>query len=544
MPGYTASMTLEEQIGQLLIAGFLGTTPSPEIIDLIQNHHTGGIILFSRNIQDAQQVLELTRDLQAIARDAGHRYPLLIAIDQENGMVQRLGQGSTTFPGNMALGAIGSEQIAHDVALATGRELKALGINLNLAPVVDVNNNPANPVIGVRSFGEDPHAVARLAVAALKGYSSAGVLTCLKHFPGHGDTATDSHLSLPTIPYSMKRLEEIELVPFRRGIEAGADSVMIAHIYFSSLMPDVVLPATLSPVVVRKLLREKLGFDGVIISDCLEMSAIAETAGVERGSVMALQAGIDLVLVSHQYTRQRASIEAIQAAMRAGALSPAGLRLSAERVLRLKHRCLSWSDLPASNVPAEVGCESHRQLREQAYELSTTLVRNAEGLIPLHLEPATRILVIFPQRGSWTMVEDRNYPHEFFVESIRQRHAHVTAMSITPHSTQAEYEEIHRTASQSDIIIVVTVNAYLDHQQIELMYSLLQSGQPVIGVAVYNPYDLLAFPELGTYLVTYEYTQPALAAAVRVLFGEIQPRGHLPVSLPGLYPLGHASVST
>src|SRR6266851_7263345 len=226
MRSYTTSMALEEQIGQLLVVGFWGTTPSPEVIDLIRNYHIGGIILFSRNVQDAQEVLELTHRLQMIALRARHRAPLLIAIDQENGMVQRLGRGTTLFPGNMALGAIGSEQVVYNVAQATGRELKALGINMNLAPVVDVNNNPANPVIGVRSFGEDPRLVARLGSAMVKGYQNAGVIACLKHFPGHGDTAVDSHLALPTIPHALERLEAVELVPFRAGIEAGAESVM------------------------------------------------------------------------------------------------------------------------------------------------------------------------------------------------------------------------------------------------------------------------------------------------------------------------------
>ena len=174
MASNTTNMSLQEQIGQLLVAGFEGTTPSKEITDLIQHHHVGGIILFSRNIQNTQQVYALTQKLQHIAQAAGHHYPLLIAIDQENGLVSRLGEGATIFPGNMALGAAGSEQLAHDVALATGQELKALGINMNLAPVADVNNNPANPVIGVRSFGEDPQRVAHLAAAAVKGYQQAG----------------------------------------------------------------------------------------------------------------------------------------------------------------------------------------------------------------------------------------------------------------------------------------------------------------------------------------------------------------------------------
>src|SRR6267154_2104392 len=223
MDTYTNGMTLEEQLGQALMVGFGGITPSQDIIDLISRYHIGNIILFSRNIGNTRQVLELTQSLQKIAREAGHPYPLLIAIDQENGIVQRLGEAATIFPGNMALGAIGSDEIAYEVARATGQELQALGINMNLAPVVDVNNNPANPVIGVRSFGENAQLVARLGIAAVKGYHDAGVITTLKHFPGHGDTAVDSHLALPTIPHSLDRLETVELLPFKRCIEAGAD---------------------------------------------------------------------------------------------------------------------------------------------------------------------------------------------------------------------------------------------------------------------------------------------------------------------------------
>src|SRR5579884_1477526 len=246
MDTYTNGMSLEEQIGQALMVGFWGTKPSQEIIDLITRYHVGNIILFSRNTGDTRQVLELTRSLQEIAKEAGHRYPLLIAIDQENGIVQRLGEAVTIFPGNMALGAIGSDEIAYEVARATGEELLALGINMNLAPVVDVNNNPANPVIGVRSFGEDTHLVARLGAAMVKGYRVAGILSCLKHFPGHGDTAVDSHLAMPIIPHTLERLEMLELVPFRRGIEAGAECLMIAHVAFPALAEQGNLPGTLS----------------------------------------------------------------------------------------------------------------------------------------------------------------------------------------------------------------------------------------------------------------------------------------------------------
>src|SRR5450755_1299231 len=202
MKSYTRDMSLAEQIGQLLVVGFYGITIPQTLRDLIEHHHVGNIILFSRNIQDTRQTLRLTRDLQTIAQD--------------NGLVRRLGPDATLFPGNMALGAIGSEQITYDIAQATGQELRALGINMNLAPVVDVNNNPANPVIGVRSFGENPQQVARLGSAAMKCYRAAGVISTLKHFPGHGDTSVDSHRALPILPHTLERLEPVELVPFVR----------------------------------------------------------------------------------------------------------------------------------------------------------------------------------------------------------------------------------------------------------------------------------------------------------------------------------------
>src|SRR3989442_787209 len=431
MDTYTDGMSLEEQIGQVLMVGFWGNTPSQEIIDLIQHYHTGSIILLSRNVRASQQVLELTRSLQMIAKQAGHPYPLLIAIDQENGIVQRLGEAATIFPGNMALGAIDSEEIAYKVALATGQELKALGINMNLAPVVDVNNNPANPVVGVRSFGEDPQQVARLGTAMVKGYHAAGILSCLKHFPGHGDTTVDSHLALPTIPCTLERLETLELVPFRGGIEAGAGSVMIAHVSFPALTQHEMLPATLSSAIVRGLLREQLGFNSLILSDCLEMKAISETFGTERAAVKALQAGIDLVLVSHHYKRQRGSIKAIQVAVQTHQLSSQAVQQAAEHVLRLKANYLSWNDLPTSAaLPACIGCEAHLQLQDQAYELSTTLVRNEDALLPLHLDSGERIVVLSPRRNSISMVEDRYYSDDILTEIIGQYHTNVKTLSI------------------------------------------------------------------------------------------------------------------
>jgi beta-N-acetylhexosaminidase len=528
-------MTLEEQIGQLLMVGFWGTTLSAEIIELIQRYHVGNVILFSRNIHDTSQVLELTQQLQQIAKEAGQRYPLLIAIDQENGIVQRLGETATIFPGNMALGAIGSEEIAREVAMATGNELKALGINMNLAPVVDVNNNASNPVIGVRSFGEDPSLVARLGAAMVKGYRAAGILSCLKHFPGHGDTTTDSHLSLPVIPYTLKRLETLELVPFTSGIEAGADSVMIAHIAFPALTEQTTLPATLSSSIVQGLLRKRLDFKGVILSDCMEMRAISDTFGTELAAVMALKAGIDLVLVSHEFKRQRASIEAIQAAIQSHELTTQAVQQAVDRVLNLKARYLSWSDVPVTTtLPASIGSEKHLQLQSLAFELSTTLVRNREALLPLNLNQDKRIVVLSPQRNTRTSAEDRDYSDELLVEMLQQYHSHVELVPVLPGMLEDDCAMLLQATRESDIFVLATVSAHRDVQQAELVRCLISSKRHIIVIALHNPYDLQAFPQLSTYLCTYEYSRPALFAAVRVMFGVKQAKGKLPVRIPGL----------
>ncbi len=532
MQSYT--MTLEEQIGQVLAIGFFEPMPSQETIDLIQRYHIGNIILFKRNIQDIQQVYELTQYLQQLAREAGHRMPLLIMIDQENGMVRRFGQHATIFPGNMALGAIGSEQIAYDVALATGHELKALGINMNLAPDVDVNNNPTNPVIGVRSFGEDPELVARLGSAMVKGYHDAGIIATLKHFPGHGDTAVDSHLALPTIPYNLERLDAVELIPFKRAIEAGADAIMTAHMYLPLLMQGEMLPATISYEIVTQLLRERLGFQGVIVSDCMEMRAVSDIVGVEQGTIKALQAGVDLVLISHHFALQKSGIEAIHAALRDGTLTNERIQNAAERVLQLKARTLSWNAL-SSNGLAIISNETHQHLRDNAYARSTTLVRDEEKLLPLHLQAKQQLLLLFLQPTIFSGAVDTDFAGDALIEHVQQRHSHVETLTITEQTMHMEAAKLQQAIARADLVIVVTANANQDSYQGHIVQQILHTGKTVIGIAAYNPYDLLAFPELGTYLVTYEYTRPAFAAVARVLFGEVQAQGHLPVSIPGMY---------
>jgi beta-N-acetylhexosaminidase len=268
------------------------------------------------------------------------------------------------------------------------------------------------------------------------------------------------------------------------------------------------------------------------------MNAVSETVGVGRGTVLAHEAGNDLILISHLYERQLAGIEALKAAVKSGEITRASIHQAAERVLALKARLheRTRQDTQKQEL-ARVGCEAHRQLRDQIYERSTTLVRDQQQVLPLHLAAEQRLLVVYTHREIWTQVEDKGYPEDFLVANLRQRHANTTAIVLGEQTTPVEYEQLYREAREADAIVMVTVNALLDPQQVTVMREFMASERPLIGLAVYSPYDLLAFPELGTYIVTYEYTKPAVAAATRVLFGEIQPRGKLPVSLPGLYSL-------
>ncbi|GHO42349.1 glycoside hydrolase family 3 protein [Ktedonospora formicarum] len=538
MSDYTQGMKLEDQIGQLISAGFTGTTPTPEIIDLIQNYRIGNIILFARNIESAAQVQRLTNELQHIAREAGHPYPLLISIDQENGMVRRFGRHATTFPGNMALGAIDSEQKTYEITHATGEELKALGINMNLAPVADVNNNPANPVIGVRSFGEDPQRVSQHLTAAIKGFQEAGVITNLKHFPGHGDTAVDSHKALPVIEHDLARLEAVELVPFRAGIANGADSIMIAHINLPKLMTQEMLPATISPEIVTGLLRERLGFGGVITTDCMEMDALANTVGTERGAVLALQAGVDIVLVSHTYQRQKGALEAVMAAVAAGELSAAQIEAAAERVLQLKASYLSWEDLPRDENLQQIDSPAHLELSHDAYARSTTLVRDNHHLIPLSGEYAQAPLFLFPETENATLAADRYPALEALRATIQAHYPSAQVIAVPSQASEAVAAQLSEAIAASTALVVITVNANRYQPQGNFVKRLLEQEKPIIGIAVHNPYDLLAYPDLGTYLVTYEYTLPAFESALAILDGTQSARGKLPVSLTGLHERG------
>jgi beta-N-acetylhexosaminidase len=355
------------QAGQRLMVGFEGMAASADLRALIKQYGVGHVILFARNVDGPEQLAELAREIQGIARDAGQDLPVMIGVDQEGGRVARLREPWTLWPSLRALGRLGSEAYAERMGRALAAELEPCGIRWDFAPVVDVDTNPANPVIGDRSFGEDPALVGRLGAAMIRGLQEGYVAACAKHFPGHGDTSLDSHLELPIVTHSPSRLEEVELRPFRAATEAGVASVMTAHVLMPEL--DETLPATLSPRIVETLLRRQMKYDGVVVSDDLEMKAVAKGWGPGEAAVLAAQAGCDLLTMSKSPESQVAAVEALVRARESDAIAAPVMDASLLRLRRLKQRfLLPYRDPDPKQARLAAGVSERVMLAEEIAE--------------------------------------------------------------------------------------------------------------------------------------------------------------------------------
>ncbi len=350
-------MTSREKIGQLFMVGFLGTSVTPDLASFIKTYKPGGVILFSRNLESVEQIVDLTNGLQACSPHS----PLLVSIDQEGGRVSRLPKDFTIFPPCDLLGRCNSTELAYAAAATIAKELRAVGINMNMTPVLDVNSNPDNPVIGDRAFGTTPNVVCELGSATAEGLQDNKVVACGKHFPGHGDTNTDSHKELPVVEASRERLEAIEFPPFRRAIQRGVASIMTAHVLYPALDPK--LPATLSPTIITDFLRQELRYDGVVLTDDLEMHAIIDHYGVEDAAVRAVLAGCDVLLICKDRDREIAAFEAMEQAVASGTISVERLDLSAARIARLKNRFVTpYKPVTISDAKLVAGCRTHQAL--------------------------------------------------------------------------------------------------------------------------------------------------------------------------------------
>lgn len=524
-------------IGQKLLLAFQGKEPSPEIIDALKKYRPGGLTFFrSLNIDNPTQVCELTNSLQRIARDFDLP-PLLIATDQEGGQLIAIGEGTTPLPGNMALGATGSTELARKAGEVLGRELAAMGVNVNYAPICDVNINPQNPVIGIRSFGEDPAAVAELASAMIEGIQSQGVAATAKHFPGHGDTDGDSHHGLPSVPHTLERLKQVEFPPFQAAIAADAKLMMTAHLALLAIDGPDAPPATLSHNILQGLLRDQLGFDGVIVTDAMDMKAIRQGDALGEDAVKAAAAGADLLLLTSNPDDQQRVYESLVSAIQNGKLDEEATSTSIERILSLK-RWLAGNPQPDLNV---VGCAAHWSVADKIAERSMTLVRNEAGLLPLNVKTEGKIAVVVPKPVDLTPADTSSYITPSLVAAMRNYHPDVDEYLIPYEPEPREVAELLNRLQAYDILVLGTLNAYASPNQTEFVRQGLKLGIPTVVAALRLPYDLMAFPEVQTYVCTYSILEPSMQALAKALFGQIPFKGRLPVSIPGLYETGYAA---
>lgn len=531
-------MDLELAIAQKFMVSFIGMMPSSAIMRAIRERRVAGVTLFREaNVQDPGQVRELTQRLQQAARQAGMP-PLLIAADQEGGQLLAIGEEVTLFPGNMALGATGSAELAYRAGEVIGRELAAMGINVNYAPVCDVNTNPWNPVIGVRSFGEDPYQVAELTAAFIQGIQSTGVVATAKHFPGHGDTQEDSHFTLPILNHDLQRLEQVEFIPFRAAIAAGVRMIMTAHLAIPAITGRHDLPATLAPEALRGILRERMGFEGVIITDALTMKAIRRTtttASLGLDAIAAARAGADLLLFGPEPFDWEEVFQALLQAAHRGILESEDLLGSGERVIRLRES-VTGLEMPDLSV---VGCAAHRSVAEEIARQSVTLIRNHRNQLPLAPGLETPIAVVMPRPVDLTPADTSSFVRPILADALRRYHPRVDEFAISINPDAAEIAALRESLFPYPIVVLGTINAFQQSGQAELVRVLLKEKDVVIWAALRLPYDLQVAPEAPTYLCTYSILPTSLEALAALITGNLSPKGRLPVTIPGLHPRGH-----
>lgn len=508
------------KIGQRIVAGFPGPAMSPEFVELVRRHKVANVILFRANVEDRAQLRRLCGEIQELVRrETGA--PAFITIDQEGGMVTRLSPDCANVPGAMALSAGGGEEDALRAGRVTGRQLRALGVNFDLAPDMDVNSNPANPVIGVRSYSDDPARVARMGTAMMRGLLEEGVLCCAKHFPGHGDTDVDSHLGLPKVDKSLEELERTELVPFTAAIRAGIPGVMSSHILFPQLEPEG-KPATMSRRIMTDLLRRKLGFEGLVVSDCMQMQAIQKFYGTVNGVVQAVKAGVDLVFVSHDAALAGQAAEALLEELNAGKLDRAELDASVDRILAYKER-YALEPLPLE----ECGTPEQMAFVREALDRSMTVVHSPAGGMP-----ALGAAPLFVGCRAFRPTEASNSEDASFsfAETLAARLGG-RALVTTPDPDEGEIGQALELAKEASCVVLGSYNGHLKPGQRAMAWALAGCGRPMIQVALRNPYDLADTPEQVWALAAYEYTPQSLDAVCRVLAGRLRPAGVLPVKL-------------
>ena len=557
-------MSLEEKIGQLISVGINATflnqdsEPYQTLKHHIEDNKVGGIILFRGPVYES---VILVNRMQQLAR-----YPLLISADLEAGAGMRF-EDTVNFPWNMAVGATGNPEYARRQGEITAREARALGVHQIFAPVVDVNNNAANPVINVRSYGEDPADVARFAAAFTEGAQAAGAIATAKHFPGHGDTAVDSHRGLPEINVGRERLNTVEFVPFQATVNAGVGSVMVGHIALPQIdatavkpLPRAVkgrpidtdeageiieekstMPATMSPVM-GDILRKDMKFSGMIVTDALSMSGLTIYFTPEEAAVRALEAGADMLLKPADVD---ASFRGVLNAVKSGRLTEQRVEESARKILTAKYDLglLEQRITPIDTIDRIVGSKDVFALATDIAEHAVTLVRDEDKLVPLkNLKPESRVFNLAITNG-----DDRNWITNAFVSRLNRIGLQVETVVLDERSTDQDVQKVLERAKSADLVLASLYGRVRSGQASSVgipdagaraLTTLIEAKAPIVGISFGNPYLLQSFPQLRTYLVAYGDMPSLQHAVARALMGETDIVGKLPISLPGLYPRG------
>ncbi len=516
-------MNLREKIGQIVSFGFM-EDDLPGMMDLIEHYKVGNVILFTRNIKGAKNLFELNQKLQKHALEKLN-IPLFISTDQEGGMVTRILKGATFFPGNMAIAATNNNKNAYQIGKMMGNELLHLGINMNFAPVLDVNNNRKNPVIGVRSYGDCPEKVADNGVQFIKGLQEEHVLATGKHFPGHGDTCVDSHLDLTTVNHDKKRLNDVELLPFKKAIEANIGAIMSAHVLFPAY-EEKKLPATLSKNVLTGLLRNELGFEGLIVTDCMEMKAIDTYYTTEKAAVLAIEAGANIVLVSHTRNKQIGAIEEIINAVNEKRLDEKVIDKAVAKVLASKAKIekdvLEFTNQTFEEAQKHINTIEHRTFATKVMNEALTLVNGKP------YKEQGKVLLIAPIPKATTIADDE--VEEIGLFQVVKKYFpdwEVKELKIIP--TNENIAEIMENIEFFDQVIFCSYNANIYQKQLELINKIQAKVKQIHVIALRNPYDLLNL-DLDCVCV-YEYSPLSIQTVIQYLQGNLEPVGQLPVKL-------------
>jgi len=537
-------MTLDEKIGQMLMPGYevgsfrnLDSDEFTKVRRNIVDFHVGGLHVYGG---DPTPVALAINEMQRLAK-----VPLLISDNFEGGVGYVL-FGATRLPLAMAIGATGDERLAYEAAKVTAQEGRAIGVNVNFYPVADVQNNPENPIINIRAFGEDPAAVSRFVRAYIRGAQENGQIATAKHFPGHGDVASDSHLEMPVLNVTAERLESVELPPFKAAVEQGVGAVMSAHIWLPQLEPEKGLPSTLSKNVMTGILRDGLGYDGVVFTDAMTMRGVSANFKNDDATVRAVEAGADIILIPPSVED---SFRAIKSALDSGRLTQSRIDASVRRILRAKAR-FKLADrenrfADVDRLMTVLGTREHRDFAQRIADNAITLVRDERQVLPLRASPDLRVVQInlLDTRTGWREA----VPGRLAAAELPKRFPRAVTVQVDDQSTPTELDLVRKLAQTGDATVVnayIRVAAYkgsiaLTPAEITLLRDLAAMKKPFVLTVFGSPYVLTHVPEMPSYIVTYDTSPLAEMAMVRAITGEIEFKGKLPVSLPGLYPIGH-----